>query len=186
MNKEDVAGAAQGSLDAWQRAEIAKTEAIKLSLMVHGGAPDYSERLADGLTKREQVRVALEHLDYVDEVVFALDPSLEADLFDFCDGTVLLIERNAEQRGARFELALHVGQQDVARKLFVFIPDDRRVPELEGEGFFATLVRDRVKPLHRVRYSDHDYEECCLIEKALEFAEGLRIERSDDILLPPS
>ncbi len=158
--------------------------------MVHGGDTGRSEQLeALGFpkrTKREQIRHALNAVPYVAEVVFADEPFLEPHLFDACDGTVVLIEWNVEQRGARFELALHVGQQDVARKLFVFIPDDRRVPELEGEGFFATLVRDRVKPLHRVRYSDHDYEECCLIEKALEFAEGLRIERSDDILLPPS
>lgn len=64
MNKEEFARAAQGSLDAWQRGEIAKKEAIRLRLMVHGGDPEVSEQVEGGLTKRQQVRVALEHLDY--------------------------------------------------------------------------------------------------------------------------
>lgn len=153
--------------------------------MLHGGDPTVSERLPDGRTKREQIGDALEALPYVDEVVFARDPSLEADLFNACDGTIILIERNAEQRGARYELALHAGQDDVPRKLFVFEPDGGRVPELEGDGFFATLVRDRVKPLHRSRYSDRDYGQCRLVRKARDFVEGLRIEAYEALAAPP-
>lgn len=153
--------------------------------MLHGGDPTVSERLPDGRTKREQIGDALEALPYVAEVVFARDPSLEADLFDACDGTIILIERNAEQRGARYELALHAGQGDAARKLFVFEPDGGRVPELEGSGFFPTLVRNRVKPLHRLRYSDRDYGQCRLVRKARDFAEGLRIEAYEDLASPP-
>ena len=121
----------------------------------------------------------------MDEVVFARVPSLEADLFDACDGTIILIERNAAQRGARYELALHAGQDDAARKLFVFVPDGGRVPEIEGDGFFATLVRDRVKPLHRSRYSDRDYGRCRLVRKARDFVEGLRIEAYEALAAPP-
>lgn len=153
--------------------------------MLHGGDPTVSERLPDGRTKREQIGDALEALPYVAEVVFARDPSLEADLFDACDGTIILIERDAEQRGARYELALHAGQGDAARKLFVFVPDGSRVPELEGGGFFATLVRDRVKPLHRSRYSDRDYGQCRLVRKARDFVEGLRIEAYEALAAPP-
>ena len=153
--------------------------------MLHGGDPTVSERLPDGRTKREQIGDALEALPYVDEVVFARDPSLEADLFDACDGTIILIERNAEQRGARYELVLHAGQGAAARKLFVFEPDGGRVPELEGDGFFATLVRDRVKPLHRSRYSDRDYGQCRLVRKACDFVEGLRIEAYEALAVPP-
>lgn len=153
--------------------------------MLHGGDPTVSERLPDGRTKREQIGDALEALLYVGEVVFARDPSLEADLFDACDGTIILIERNAEQRGARYELALHAGQDAAARKLFVFEPDGGRVPELEGDGFFATLVRDRVKPLHRLRYSDRDYGQCHLVRKACDFVEGLRIEAYEALASPP-
>lgn len=174
-----------GSLKEWQRAQMAQRNAIQLRVMLHGGDPEHSQQLGDGRTKRQQIRDALEALSYVGEVVFAQAPELEATLFDACDGTVILIERNPEQRGARSELALHAGQQDVARKLFVLIPDSGRVPELAGDGFFATLVRERVKPLHRVPYSDRDYEACHLVEKALEFVEGLRVERSEDLLVPP-
>ncbi len=154
--------------------------------MVHGGDPAVSERLPDGRTKREQIRDALRELPYVREVVFALDPSREADLFDVCDGTIILIERNAKQRGARYELVLHAGQQgEVTRKLFVFVPDGDRVPELDGSGLFPNLVRDRVKPLHRLRYSDRDYGQCRLVRKACDFVEGLKVERYQEIASPP-
>ncbi len=152
-----------------------------LRIMVHGGDPEVSERLPGGSTKREQIRAALEALPYVGEALFALAPALEADLFDKCDGTIILIERNAEQRGARYELALHAGQRNAARKLFVLIPDDDRVPELEGDGFLATLVRERVKPLHRARYSDREYQQCRLVNKARNFVEGLKVERYQDL-----
>ena len=184
MNIREFAHAATTSLDDWQRAEIAKKDAIQLDIMLHGGAVAESERLADGRTKREQIRDALRELPYVREVVFACDPSLEAGLFNACDGTIILIERNAEQRGARHELTLHAGQDDVPRKLFVFEPDGG-VPELEGSGFFPTLVRNRVKPLHRSRYSDRDYGQCRLVRKARDFVEGLRIEAYEALASPP-
>lgn len=184
MNIRESADAAKTSLDDWQRTELAKRDAVGLRIMLHGGDPAVSERLPDGRTKREQIRDALRELPYVREVVFARDPSLEAALFDDCDGTIILIERT-EQRGARYELALHAGQGEAARKLFVFEPDGGRVPELEGDGFFATLVRDRVKPLHRSRYSDLDYGQCRLVRKACDFVEGLRIEAYEDLAAPP-
>ena len=186
MSESRSLSGADTSLDEWQRTENAKREALRLRIMLHGGDPALSERLeGDGRTKREQIRDALESLPYVDEVVFARDPVDEAALFDACDGTIILIERNAEQRGARAELVLHAGQSEVARKLFVLIPDGDRVPELEGDGFFATLVRNRVKPLHRWRYSDREYEQCYLVRKAREFVEGLRLELIEDIAAPP-
>ena len=185
MNVYEFADDADNSLDNWQRAELARRDAIRLRIMVHGGDPTVSERLPDGRTKREQIGDALEALPYVEEVVFARDPSLEADLFDACDGTVILIERNAEQRGARYELALHAGQGSVARKLFVLVPDGDRVPELEGDGFFPTLVRNQVKPLHRPRYSDREYQQCRLVGKARDFVEGLKVERYQDLAAPP-
>lgn len=185
MSKEELARAAEGSLDAWQREEIAKRDAIRLRLMVHGGSVDHSERLRDGLTKREQIRARLQQLPFVQEALFATAPHLEAQLFDACDGTVLLIERDARQKGARYELVLHSGQSDVPKKLFVFIPDGDRVPELEGEGFFPALVRDRVKPVHKLRYSDRDYDDCHLVEKAIDFAESILIDRAESIASPP-
>ena len=185
MNIYEFADDADTSLDDWQRAEIEKKDAVRLRIMVHGGDPEVSERLPGGRTKREQIRAALEDLPYVGEALFALAPAFEADLFDACDGTVILIERNAEQIGARYELALHAGQGDVARKLFVFVPDGDRVPELEGDGFFPTLVRERVKPLHRARYSDREYQQCRLVRKALDFVEGLKVERYQEIAAPP-
>lgn len=185
MNIYEFADDADTSLDHWQRAEIAKKDAIRLRIMLHGGDPAFSERLPDGRTKREQIRDALRELPYVREVVFALDPSREADLFDVCDGTIILIERNAEQRGARHELTLHARQDDAVRKLFVFEPDGGRVPELEGNGFLPTLVRDSVKPLHRLRYSDRDYGQCRLVRKACDFVEGLKVERYQEIASPP-
>lgn len=185
MNIYEFANDADTSLDDWQRAEIEKKDAIRLRIMVHGGDPEVSERLPDGRTKREQIGEALEALPYVDEVVFARDPSLEAALFDACDGTVILIERNAAQRGARYELALHAGQGDVARKLFVFVPDGDRVPELEGDGFFPALVRERVKPLHRACYSDREYQRCRLVDKACDFVEGLKVEQYQEIAARP-
>lgn len=185
MSKEELARAAQGSLDAWQREEIAKREAIRLRFMVHGGSVEHSEQLGDGLTKREQIRARLHQLPFVEEAVFAAAPHLEAELFDACDGTVLLIERNAQQKGARYELVLHSGQSDVSKKLFVFIPDGDRVPELEGDDFFPALVRDRVKPVHKLCYSDRDYEDCHLVEKAIDFAESVLIDRAEAIATPP-
>lgn len=184
MSESRSISGADTSLDEWQRTENAKREALRLRIMLHGGDPARSERL-DGRTKREQIRDALRDLPYVDEVVFARDPVDEAALFDACDGTIILIERNAEQRGARAELVLHAGQSEVARKLFVLIPDGDRVPELEGGGFFATLVRNRVKPLHQWRYSDWEYERCYLVRKAREFVEGLRLELIEDLAAPP-
>ena len=145
--------------------------------MVHGGDPTYSQKLDDGLTKREQIRAALQKLSYVHEVVFALSPVLEGELFEKCEGTIILIERNPKQLGARDEFRAHALQRDVARKLFVFIPAEEGEPQ--GEGFFATLVRDRVKPLHKWHYSDTDYEECHLVQKATAFVEGLRIEQAE-------
>ena len=186
MNIREFADGATTSLDDWQRAEIEKKDAVRLRIMLHGGDLAVSERLPDGRTKREQIREALDALPYVEEVVFALTPSFEADLFEACDGTIILIERNAAQRGARHELTLHAGQDDAVRKLFVFVPDGDRVPELEGDGFLASLVRDRVKPLHQSRYSDRDYGQCRLVRKARDFVEGLRIEAYEDIAaLPP-
>lgn len=184
MNHREIAGGADASLDEWQRAESAKRERFRMRLMLHGGAPSVSERL-DGRTKREQIRDVLEDLPYVREVVFALEPRDESALFDSCDGTIILIERNTAQSGARYELALHVGQRNVARKLFVFIPDNDRVPELEGNGFFATLVRDRVKRAHRYEYSDREYEQCHLVQVAWDFVADLRTELIEDLAAPP-
>ena len=186
MNVYEFADDADNSLDDWQRAEIEKKDAIRLRIMVHGGDPDVSEKLPDGRTKREQIGDALKALPYVRAVVFALDPSFEADLFDVCDGTVILIERNAKQRGARYELVLHAGHQgEVTRKLFVLVPDGDRVPELNGDGFFPALVRNQVKPLHRPRYSDREYQQCRLVDKARDFVEGLKVERYEEIAAPP-
>lgn len=184
MNHREIAGGADASLDEWQRAESAKRERFRMRLMLHGGDPSMSERL-DGHTKREQIREALEALPFVEEVVFARDPRDEPTLFDACHGTIILIERNAAQSGARYELALHAGQRNVARKLFVFIPDNDRVPELEGDGFFATLVRDRVKRAHRCEYSDREYEQCHLVQVAWDFVADLRTELIEDLAAPP-
>ena len=184
MNHREIAGGADASLDAWQKEEIARRDRFRIRVMLHGGDPSVSERL-DGHTKRRQIRSALESLPYVEEVVFARDPRDEAALFDACDGTIILIERNAMQGGARYELALHAGQRGVARKLFVFLPDNDRVPELEGDGFFATLVRDRVKRAHRYEYSDREYEECHLVQVAWDFVADLRTELIEDIAAPP-
>ena len=185
MNIYEFADDADTSLDDWQRAEIAKKDAIRLRIMLHGGDPAFSERLPDGRTKREQIRDALDALPYVGAVVFADDPSLEAALFNACDGTVILIERNAKQRGARDELTLHAAQDDAARKLFALIPDGDRVPEIEGNSFLAKLVRERVKPFHRECYSDREYQECSLVRRACGFVEGLKVERCQDIAAPP-
>ena len=184
MNHREIAGGADASLDEWQRAESAKRERFRMRLMLHGGDPSVSERL-DGRTKREQIREALEALPFVEEVVFARDPRDEPTLFDACHGTIILIERNAAQSGARYELALHVGQRNVARKLFVFIPDNDRAPELEGDGFFATLVRDRVKRAHRYEYSDREYEQCHLVQVDWDFVADLRTELIEEIAAPP-
>lgn len=184
MNHHEIASGADASLDEWQRAEGAKRERFRIRVMLHGGDPSKSERL-DGHTKRQQIREALEALPYVQEVVFAREPRDEPALFENCHGTIVLIERNAEQRGARYELALHAGQRNVARKLFVFVPDNDRVPELEGNGFFATLVRDRVKRAHRYEYSDREYEQCHLVQVAWDFVADLRTELLEDLATPP-
>ena len=180
MNKEEAGGGGDATLDDLQQAQIAEREAIRLRIMLHGGDPAHSPRLPNlgGRTKREQLRDALEELPYVSEVVFARDPALEADLFDACDGTVILLEPNLEQRGAWYELAMHASQPGAPRKLAVFVPEGDR--ELSGDGFLPTLVRRRVKSVHQWRYSDDDYEQCYLVREARAFVEGLLIEKSEE------
>ena len=169
-----------------QLEQLARRDDDRLRIMVHGGDPSLSEKLQGGLTKRQQIRSALETVPYVSGVVFAEKPEEEPDLFEECDGTIILIERNTEQRGAWYELAMHAGQRGSSKKLGVFIPDGGRVIDLEGGRFLATFVERRLNPLYQWRYTDFDYEQCRLVTTARDFVDSLRGKRFEDLLLPPA
>lgn len=141
--------------------------------MVHGGDTGVSRRLADGRTKREQIRDALQELDHVREVIFASDPVTEKYLFDLTDATIVLIEPTG-QTGARFESMGHLWQPGSWRKLVILYPEDLEEPQ---EGFFRQVLDG--EPVDAWEYTQDDYDRCHLVRRAVVFADELKASTLD-------
>ena len=171
MDREQLANTADETLDPAERAQLVPTPGSGLVIMVHGGDVGHSPKLANGLTKREQIRKALLDLPYVADAFFATDPAEEKDLFDKSDGTVVLVESDPFQSGARHEIAVHAYQDKADHKLCVLFPKGDE--EFEGMGYLRSLMWNYLNPLNLWAYSVDDYFDCYLVPTARAFVEGL-------------
>lgn len=157
------------------RQRLDEAGAISFRIMVHGGDTGATDKLSDGRTKREQIRDALQELDYVGEVIFASDPLIERYLFDLADATIALIEPT-EQTGARFESMGHSWQPGAWRKLVILYPDNLDEPPW---GFFQQILDG--EPVGNWEYSQEDYDSCRLVRKAVIFADQLKAKTIDGL-----